>query len=515
MQNINKNNLLLQIKKTENLNYELITNDCELDENKNVKSLNNCWFLFKKSKIKENSLKYKVNQGEIIRFGRITVRIKEINDNKGLNLSKSIEKNQSNNNINDNENSFLKENQTKINDINKNPLTFSTDINKINVLTISNNNKGGKIEVPNNLVQSTLKISNIKLPKICRICYGEEDPNEDTTNPLVQPCKCSGSLKYIHLNCLKQWLSTKSCLKVEKNVNYSLFLIKRVECELCREKFPDFVKHNDKLYEILDFKSEFKNYLTIECLTLDKNNNRCLYVVNLENNHKLKIGRGHDANIVLSDISVSRVHSILTIENQKVFLEDNNSKFGTLILVQSPTLKLIENLPLYIQIGRTFLECLITKSSLSSFCCCDASEKPNSNYYFLQNEKKKQINLQKMFTIKSEIFSDNKEIEEEKLEEIEDQKQINNRYEDNYHDLNNTRLKGSNEENEISINIRANRRLLVKDINDIKINENNENIQKDNKNIIKIVENNEMQSNNLINKSESIILESEDEEIKE
>ena len=84
---------------------------------------------------------------------------------------------------------------------------------------------------------------------------------------------------------------SKSCLKVEKNVNYSLFLIKRVECELCREKFPDFVKHNDKLYEILDFKSEFKNYLTIECLTLDKNNNRCLYVVNLENNHKLKISK--------------------------------------------------------------------------------------------------------------------------------------------------------------------------------------------------------------------------------
>jgi hypothetical protein len=37
---------------------------------------------------------------------------------------------------------------------------------------------------------------------ICRICLGDENYNN---NPLINPCTCSGTMKYIHLYCLKQW----------------------------------------------------------------------------------------------------------------------------------------------------------------------------------------------------------------------------------------------------------------------------------------------------------------------
>ena len=40
--------------------------------------------------------------------------------------------------------------------------------------------------------------------------------------------------------------------------------------------------------------------------------------------------------IRITDISVSRKHAILHYENGKFFLEDNNSKFGTLILLKQP-----------------------------------------------------------------------------------------------------------------------------------------------------------------------------------
>ena len=33
--------------------------------------------------------------------------------------------------------------------------------------------------------------------KICRMCYQEED--DVLLNPLIRPCKCSGSMKYIHI----------------------------------------------------------------------------------------------------------------------------------------------------------------------------------------------------------------------------------------------------------------------------------------------------------------------------
>lgn len=40
-------------------------------------------------------------------------------------------------------------------------------------------------------------------PAICRICRGEGTSSE----PLFYPCKCSGSIKYVHQDCLMEWLS--------------------------------------------------------------------------------------------------------------------------------------------------------------------------------------------------------------------------------------------------------------------------------------------------------------------
>jgi len=39
-----------------------------------------------------------------------------------------------------------------------------------------------------------------KKPRVCRICYGKDTSVE---NPLICPCICKGSMKYIHFQCLK------------------------------------------------------------------------------------------------------------------------------------------------------------------------------------------------------------------------------------------------------------------------------------------------------------------------
>ena len=41
--------------------------------------------------------------------------------------------------------------------------------------------------------------------KTCRLCWGDEDEG-----PLVQPCACCGSAKWIHEHCLEQWRRTSS-----------------------------------------------------------------------------------------------------------------------------------------------------------------------------------------------------------------------------------------------------------------------------------------------------------------
>ena len=40
--------------------------------------MNNAWFLFKPERMENQIIKYKINEGEIIKIGRITIRIKDI-----------------------------------------------------------------------------------------------------------------------------------------------------------------------------------------------------------------------------------------------------------------------------------------------------------------------------------------------------------------------------------------------------------------------------------------------------
>ncbi|AEO58588.1 hypothetical protein MYCTH_2306035 [Thermothelomyces thermophilus ATCC 42464] len=54
-------------------------------------------------------------------------------------------------------------------------------------------------------------------PDTCRICRGEGSEDE----PLFFPCKCSGSIKYVHQDCLMEWLSHSQ----------------KKHCELCKTSF--------------------------------------------------------------------------------------------------------------------------------------------------------------------------------------------------------------------------------------------------------------------------------------
>ena len=46
---------------------------------------------------------------------------------------------------------------------------------------------------------------------ICRVCRSSSSPEQ----PLYHPCKCSGSMKFIHQSCLEEWLSVSSKTKCE------------------------------------------------------------------------------------------------------------------------------------------------------------------------------------------------------------------------------------------------------------------------------------------------------------
>ena len=49
---------------------------------------------------------------------------------------------------------------------------------------------------------------------------------------------------------------------------------------------------------------------------------------------EFKMGRGHESEVRVHDISVSRCHAFLRYQDDGFYLEDNISKFGSLILMK-------------------------------------------------------------------------------------------------------------------------------------------------------------------------------------
>ena len=300
------------------------------------------------------------------------------------------------------------------NNNNKNLITIYNNNNtttnyEITKTMNSNNINEGKIT---SMKYNKVNSNNKKKKRICRICYSEDD---DLDNPLIQPCNCSGTMKYIHIDCLKKWISTRSCVEVENNNECCVYIIKQVECELCKCKLPDYVNHKGKLFEIIHFNCDYKIYIIVESLTIDKHKNKFLYIVNLENKNIINVGRGRNSDLLLSDISVSRLHCKITKERNKVFIYDNNSKFGTLILLQNQLLRIHPNLSLYLQIGRSYFE-IFMKKHFSCFNCCETLENEDVFYYQKQNEKS--IKYEKNLIVKNDKHDDVEDSDNESEENI-------------------------------------------------------------------------------------------------
>ena len=97
---------------------------------------------------------------------------------------------------------------------------------------------------------------------VCWICLSEDTPNENDDDPLISPCKCDGTMKYIHFNCLKSWLESKQDSKVSEYA-YSYYW-KELQCELCMDIFPDSIRHKDNDMKILDYFVPDQPYIVLE-----------------------------------------------------------------------------------------------------------------------------------------------------------------------------------------------------------------------------------------------------------
>ena len=98
----------------------------------------------------------------------------------------------------------------------------------------------------------------------------------------------------------------------------------------------------DNLYRLVDLKKPVTgNYLVMESLPLERNSSRTIHFLGFsENNTQFRMGRGHESEVRVNDISVSRTHAIINYRPQGVFISDNSSKFGTLVLCKDEEIQM-------------------------------------------------------------------------------------------------------------------------------------------------------------------------------
>ena len=336
-------------------------------------------------------------------------KTKNINDESNINIS--INNSQSSMNINKN-NYINEELDIYKNENNSNNFDSITDL----LQTIkSNNNYNKKNNKISESINNKLKLLYMKLKTIndkqklkhykCRLCFCEG--NFEGNDPLISPCKCTGSLTYIHLNCLRKWLTSKIVTKTSSTNDIYCYTFKSLECEICKSIIPEIVEYRGKFISLLNFKDIDPPYIILQTMyqynSQNKNlpNFNAIFVISLKIKDYIIIGRANNSDIRLSDVSVSRNHSNISYYNGNFYIDDIGSKFGTLLLIQNNILFLPYK-DLNIQTGKNHLIFRLVRTFLGCFKCFKNKNYENLSYADYFNVKDKKVYLKML-----EAFNNN------------------------------------------------------------------------------------------------------------
>ena len=129
----------------------------------------------------------------------------------------------------------------------------------------------------------------------CRICFSQQ---ATITNPLMRPCQCTGSVKYIHLKCLQSWIGMQVKVKVIELC--TIYIWKNMECEICKViPFPTptinqtpikwTYTFRDRVYQLLKISPPNKPYIMMSIQNDEKQKEGMIYMLELGNRHELRI----------------------------------------------------------------------------------------------------------------------------------------------------------------------------------------------------------------------------------
>lgn len=215
---------------------------------------------------------------------------------------------------------------------------------------------------------------------LCRICFCNENTEN---NPLIAPCECTGSIKYIHTDCIKQWL--RSRIQTKTTSSTVSYYWTDMNCELCKSCLPSSIYYMGNKIDLISIEYPLKPYLLLEEYSPENFNSSGVHIVTIDDGNTISIGRAQDAELRISDISVSRSHAVLSFSGNKFRIADKKSKFGTLIKLKK-VLTLHTGKNVSIQVGRTLFHIKVQKRFSLKKCCCDPFIKIAPEWSYITQE---------------------------------------------------------------------------------------------------------------------------------
>lgn len=159
---------------------------------------------------------------------------------------------------------------------------------------------------------------------------------------------------------------------------------------------------------------------------------RMLHVITpTQNTKSVRLGRGHDSDLRINDISVSRQHAVIRFKQDGFYLQDNMSKFGTLVLVRK-RLPLNVSVTKAVQVGRTVVNFQIKSLPHPTF---EVGKYIKSTR--ILSEKEKQNEELRRFLIgmeQAEDYIQKQQAEHQRLGRADYNNDTQKRYQQNIHD---------------------------------------------------------------------------------
>lgn len=197
----------------------------------------------------------------------------------------------------------------------------------------------------------------------CKICMLEGSSDDD---PLIAPCACNGSIRYVHLNCLRTWIRGRLDLQPAERGSY---FCRQLQCELCNASYPAVVQRRASAAadgaaaappartRLAPMPRTRAPFVVLEATGGAHGRfgaHRGLHVLSLARGRRAELGRSHQSDARVFDVSISRLHAMIQYHKGRFVLRDQDSKFGTLVAINAPH-AVDEASPLSVQVGRSVL----------------------------------------------------------------------------------------------------------------------------------------------------------------